>query len=150
MAIQTATLRKTALSPLSVNEAALRNFTHVAEICAADINNPAWTGQGDTVRVEIQNATGFGVKAAMIKVAEAFAATGTLTAQVGTSSDPDGVIAAQDVKTAGIKAPTAGFVPATAAGGAGGQMIVTFSTQASTGAPADITAGRLLVFLQLV
>lgn len=150
MAKQIATLEPVALGPLTVNESALRGFTHAAEIRAEDINNPEWTADGDTVEVAIQDASGYGIKSAMVKVVEAFATSGTLTVQVGTSSDPDGVIAAQDATTVGIKAPTAGFVPATVAGGIGGQMIVTFSTQASTGAPADITAGRLFVFLEIV
>ncbi len=150
MAKQTATLKPVALGPLTVNESALRGFTHAAEIRAEDINNPEWTADGDTVEVAIQDATGYGIKSAMIKVVEAFETDGTLTAQVGTSADPDGIVAAQDVKTAGIKAPTAGFVPASATGGVGGQVVVTFSTQASTGAPADIAAGRLFVFLEIV
>ncbi len=150
MAKQTASLKPSALSPLCINESAPSGFTHVAVIEAADINNSAWTADGDTVEVPIFNATGKGVRAAMIVVDEAFVTDDALTASVGSASDNDGVVAAQNVKVAGVKSPVAGFAPATAGAGVGEQLYVTFATTASKGAPADIKSGRLRVFLQLV
>ena len=143
MAKQTASLKPSALSPLCINESAPSGFTHVAVIEAADINNSAWTTDGDTVEVPVFNATGKGVRAAMIVVDEAFVTDDALTASVG-------LVATQNVKVAGVKSPVAGFAPATAAAGVGEQLYVTFATTASKGAPADIKSGRLRVFLQLV
>lgn len=150
MSEQKATISLAAKGPLSVNESALRGFNYAAQVLAEDINNSQWTGDGDTVKVEIVDASGKGVRAAMIVVKEAFTTDGTLTAKLGGATDDDSVIAAQDVKSAGVKSPVAGFVPATAAGGVGEKLYLTFATQASTGAPADIKSGRLLIYLQLV
>ena len=138
-------------APYPVQSMAAYDWTARYEVSAEDIADSALTGQGDTVTVKIASVPeGFAVKSAALNVVKAFETTGTLKASVGSSADPDGIIAAQDLKTAGIKAPVAGFAPATAAAALAGDVVLQFATQTSTGAPADITAGKLLLLLQVV
>jgi hypothetical protein len=84
------------------------------------------------------------VDKAAINIKTAFATTGTLTIQVGTDGDPDNFVDAQDAKTAAtLLADTSATVKTEAGsfGIASDVLTATFTTQGSTGAPADITAG---------
>ncbi len=141
------------LIPITVNESALKDFTHYSDIKFSDINDASFTTQGDTVSVQL-GSTGdnYVVSKALLDVVEAFATTGTLTAQAGTVTDPDNFITASDVLVAGPKIAAAGAVPATLAGSSGAsseELQVRFTTQGGTGAPADITAGKVRVYLNL-
>lgn len=152
MADQAVTLSRPTQS-LILNESAHKDFTHEAEIRFSDINDPAFTTQGDTVSVAL-GTTGenYVVSKAMIDVIEDFVTTGTLTAQFGTVTDPDNFVSDIGILTAGPKISAAGAVPVTFAGSFGvseEQLQVRFTTQGGTGAPADITAGKLRVFLNL-
>lgn len=139
---------------LPLNTTASSGFTHYVKIGAADINNPAWTTDGDTVTVTIGSTPGwFLVDKAAIIVTEAFATDGTLTVQAGTDGDPDNFIDAQDAKTTGVILADTSATVKTEAGSSGkvsDVLVVRFTTQAATGAPADITAGTLYLLLGIV
>ena len=128
-------------------------FTHRYRIPFDVLNNAAWTGQGDTVTVTLGSTpTKFLVDKALVNISTAFATTGTLTIQVGTDGDPDNFVDAQDAKTAATLAGAAGALPVTEAGSYGvarDVLVARFTTQGSTGAPADITAGVAEVFLSV-
>lgn len=136
---------------LPLETQAATGFTHMWRIPYSDINDASWTGQGDTVTVTLGDTPArFLVDKAMHDIATAFATTGTLTLQVGTDGDPDNFIDAQDAKTAGVYlADTSGTVKTEAGsfGTAADVLVARFTTQASTGAPADITAGEVYIFL---
>jgi hypothetical protein len=128
-------------------------FTHRFRIPFDILNNAAWTTQGDTVTVTLGSTpTKFLVDKALVNISTAFATTGTLTIQVGTDGDPDNFVDAQDAKTAATLAGASGALPVTEAGSYGiasDVLVARFTTQGSTGAPADITAGVAEVFLSV-
>ena len=128
-------------------------FTHRFRIPFDVLNDATWTGQGDTVTVTLGSTpTKFLVDKAAVNISTAFATTGTLTIQVGTDGDPDNFVDAQDAKTAAVLAGAAGAIPVTEAGSYGiasDVLVARFTTQGSTGAPADITAGVAEVFLSV-
>ena len=129
-------------------------FTHRYRIPFDVLNNAAWTGQGDTVTVTLGSTpTKFLVDKALVNISTAFATTGTLTIQVGTDGDPDNFIDAQDAKTAAtLLADTSATVKTEAGsfGIASDVLVARFTTQGSTGAPADITAGVAEVLLAII
>lgn len=136
---------------LPLETRAATGFTHKWVIEASDINDADWTTDGDTVTVTLGNTPAwFIVDKAAYVVTTAFATDGTLTLQVGTDGDPDNFIDAQDAKTTGIYlADTSGTVK-TEAGSSGKTadvLVARFTTQAATGNPADITAGRVEILL---
>jgi hypothetical protein len=128
-------------------------FTHRFRIPFDALNNAAWTTQGDTVTVTLGSTpTKFLVDKAAVNISTAFATTGTLTIQVGTDGDPDNFVDAQDAKTAAVLIGATGAAPVTEAGTVGvasDVLVARFTTQGSTGAPADITAGVAEVFLSV-
>jgi hypothetical protein len=128
-------------------------FTHRFRVPFDILNDATWTGQGDTVTVTLGSTpTKFLVDKAAVNISTAFATTGTLTIQVGTDGDPDNFVDAQDAKTAAVLAGAAGAIPVTEAGSYGiasDVLVARFTTQGSTGAPADITAGVAEVFLSV-
>jgi hypothetical protein len=126
-------------------------FTHRFRIPFDVINTSTWTTQGDTVTVTLGSTpTKFIVDKAAVNISTAFATTGTLTIQVGTDGDPDNFVDAQDAKTAAVLIGATGAAPVTEAGTTGvasDVLVARFTTQGSTGAPADITAGVAEVLL---
>ena len=143
---------KRKIVPLSEQEMLAHGFTHVVVIEAKDINTVAGAN-GDTVTVDIGTTLpNFIVDRAAAYVETAFATTGTLTFEVGTDGDPNNFIEALDAKTVGPKLNAAGAVAKTLAGSfdvATDVLVVRFNTQAATGKPGDITAGKLHVFLHM-
>ncbi len=129
-------------------------FTHRFRIPFDIINTSTWTTQGDTVTVTLgATPAKFIVDKAAVNISTAFATTGTLTIQVGTDGDPDNFIDAQDAKTAAVLIGASGAVPVTEAGTIGvasDVLVARFTTQGSTGAPADITAGVAEIFLSII
>ena len=131
-------------------------FTHGVAINFDDINDASFTTQGDTVSVEFTGGdlpTEYAVGACMSYVKTAFATTGTLTYQVGTDGDPNNYLADTTALTAGPLVSAIGCSPLTLAGSfgtAGDDLMVRFTSQAATGAPADITAGKLIVFWEIL
>lgn len=131
-------------------------FTHGVAVNFDDINDATFTTQGDTVSVEFTGGdlpTEFAVGACVAYVKEAFATTGTLTYQVGTDGDPNNFLVDTTAKTAGPLISAIGCAPVTLAGSfgtAGDDLMVRFTTQAATGAPADITAGKLVVMWEII
>lgn len=154
MADQSVTSLATKATPLPLEVRADTGFTHKWTIDYTDINNSAWTGQGDTVTVTLGNTpTEFLIGKAAAYIETAFATTGTLTLQVGTDGDPDNFIDAQSCKTQTTLIGSQGGEPVTEAGSVGTAadvLTATFTTQASTGAPADITAGKVHILLQII
>lgn len=142
------------LRPLGNN---VKGWTHKAVIDFEDVNGTnaggTWTTDGDTVTITIgSTGTDFVVAKAAANVATAFATDGTLTYAFGTDGDPDNFLTATDALTAAPEIAAIGGAPVTLAGSfaaAADNIVVQFATQAATGAPADITAGRLEVFLEL-
>lgn len=141
------------LRPLSLDERAASGFTHVATIEASDINGTTGA-DGDTVTVTlgVTPAKWLVDKAAAL-VETAFATDGTLTLQVGTDGDPDNFLDAQDAKTASVIFADTSATVKTKAGSAGvasDTLVARFTTQAATGAPGDITAGKVHIFLSII
>lgn len=141
------------LQPLSEQEIARTGFTHMARIRASDINGTAGA-QGDTITCTIGNTgANFLVGRAAAWVETAFTTTGTLTMEIGTDGDTDNFVTATSVKTAGpiISEPSARVETQAGSSGAATDVLVArFNTQASTGAPGDITAGVVHVFLEII
>lgn len=153
MADQTVTIPTTSVYVLSAEEQRATGFTHRFDIAYTDVNDSSWTGQGDTVTVTLGSTpTKWLVEKAVVDVSTAFATTGTLTIQVGTDGDPDNFVDAQTAKTAAVLVGAAGGAPVTEAGSfaaASDVLVARFTTQSATGAPADITAGALTVWLAI-
>jgi hypothetical protein len=143
---------KKKLIHLSQEESAACGFTHMITLEAADFNGTAGAN-GDTVSVNIGNTpANFIVDRAAIMVETAFATTGTLTVEAGTDGDPNNFIEATDVKVAGPILGAAGATIKTLAGSfaaAADVLWVRLNTQAATGKPGDITAGKLHLFLRM-
>jgi hypothetical protein len=153
MADQTTTLTSSRVSRLSAEETREHGFTHKFVITASDINNSAWTTDGDTVTVTLGTTPAKHlVSKAVALVTTAFVTDGTLTLQVGTSTDQDNFIDAQSCKTAGPLIGAAGGVPVTEAASFANTaqtLVARFTTQGSTGAPSDISAGEVTILLAI-
>ena len=139
---------------LSAEQRTHTGFTHKFVIDYTAINDSSWTTDGDTVTVTLGSTPSkFLVDKAAVYIATAFATDGTLTLQVGTDGDPDNFIDAQDAKTnAWILADTSATVKTEAGsfGDASDVLVARFTTQGSTGAPSDITAGSAEIYLGLI
>jgi len=150
MADQTTTVSR--LKRLPENSA----FTHGVKVKYSDINDSAWTTDGDTVSVEFTGSdlpTKYVVTRAVADVTTAFATDGTLTYELGTDGDPNNFLTSTDAKTAGVEIAAVGAAPVTLAGSfgsAGDDIMLRFTTQGATGAPADITAGEIVVLLEIL
>jgi len=139
---------------LSAEQTRQTGFTHRWKIPFDVINNAAWTAQGDTVTVTL-GSTGpdFLIDKAVAVVTTAFATTGTLSMQVGTTADFDNFLDDQSVKTAAVLIGLQGADPVTEAGTVGvaaASLVARFTTQASTGAPSNITAGSVDIMLGVI
>jgi hypothetical protein len=138
---------------LSAETTRQTGFTHRFRIPFDVLNNAAWTAQGDTVTVTLGSTpTKWLVDKALVNISTPFTTTGTLSIQVGTDGDPDNFVDAQDAKTAAILIGSQGAEPVTEAGSVGiasDVLVARFTTQGSTGAPADITAGVAEVLLAI-
>jgi hypothetical protein len=138
---------------LSAETTRQTGFTHRFRIPFDVLNNAAWTAQGDTVTVTLGSTpTKWLVDKALVNISTPFTTTGTLSIQVGTDGDPDNFVDAQDAKTAAILIGSQGAEPVTEAGSFGiasDVLVARFTTQGSTGAPADITAGVAEVLLAI-
>lgn len=151
MADQTTTLASDYVEVLPAETTRQTGFTHRFTIPYTAINTSTWTTQGDTVTVTLGTTPARHlIHSAVADITTAFATTGTLTLQVGTSTDPDNFIDAQTAKTAAALIGAAGGAPVTEAGTVGiaaQTLVARFTTQASTGAPADITAGSVTILI---
>lgn len=137
-----------------LQERAMGNgFTHKFTIDYTDINNAAWTTDGDTATVALfTTPADWAVLRAAINVTTAFANTGTLTVAVGTDGDVDNFINEVDAKTAGPTISAAGGAPVTLAGSFGAAadtLVAQFATQGATGSLSEITAGSVDVYLEI-
>lgn len=153
MADQAITINKSVVQVLPEELQASQGFTHVAEIDYRDFNGATLTTQGDTGTMDLgPTGANWLVSKAAILIETAFATTGTLTIEFGVDGDTDDFITAADAKTAGpIIEDLGGSVAtgATTAAAASDNLVVRLTTQAATGALADITAGKAKVYFSL-
>lgn len=126
-------------------------FTHKFTIPFTAINNSAWTTDGDTVTVTLgATPAKWLVDKVAVDVRTAFVTDGTLTVQIGTDGDPDNFLDAQSAKTKALLLAGVSGTIVTEAGSFGiasDVLVARFTTQGATGAPADISAGELVVLL---
>ena len=144
---------KRQLIALSEEESSRHGFTHSMIINASDVNGVAGAN-GDTVTVDLGSTPpNFVIDRAALFVETAFVTTGTLTGTFGTDGDPDNFIEALDLKTVGPKLNAAGAVAKTLAGSfdaASDVLVFRVNTQAATGKPGDITAGRVHILFRMI
>ncbi len=139
------------IEPLALQQRA-NGFNLKVTVKYSDINDSSLTTDGDLVAVKLFTTPAhWAIAKVMAVVRTAFTTDGTLTVKVGTASDDDMQIAAASVKTAGAISPAAGLVPTAASlGNTAADIIATFATQASTGAPADISAGEVDFYFEVI
>jgi len=157
MADQTVTLATSTatgikIEKLSAEQTRETGFTHRFRIPYGAINNSSWTTQGDTVTVTLGSTPAtYEVDRVLVHVSTAFATTGTLTVSVGTSANTALLLAAATAKTAAVLTAATGGVPANKTEGTSAATLqARFTTQGSTGAPSDITAGIVDIFLRII
>ena len=152
MADQTATLNANYTEVLSAQQRAATGFTHRFRIPYTEVYNASQTTQGDTKTITLgATPARYSVDRCMVDIPTAYATTGTLTVSVGTSANTALLLAAVTAKTAAVLSAAAGNVPANKSEGTSAATLqVRFTTQASTGAISDITAGDLYVYLRVV
>lgn len=154
MADNTSTLTSSYVRVLSAQERTATGFTHAFRIPYTEVYSASLTTQGDTKTITLGSLpTKFLITRAGVLVTTAYATTGTLTVAVGTSTDPDNYVDDTTAKTAAWIPAASGGAPITLAGSygvAGGTLVAQFTTQASTGALSDITAGDLTIYLGIV
>lgn len=111
------------------------------------------SGSTDTVTVTLANTpANWAVTKAKVDVPTAFDGTaGTFTIQVGQTTTYNNYITATTVKTAGPIVSAVGASPATLAGSFGAASVPLRArfTNASSGAPEDLTAGEAIIYLQI-
>jgi len=154
MADQSVAYSADRLQYLNEQERAATGCTHKFVIDYTDINDSTWTTDGDTVTVSlITTVADWVVLRGFANVTTAFTTDGTLTMAVGTDGNVDSIIDETSVKTAGPLVDVAGGIPAVLAdsnAAAADTLVAQFATQAATGAPADIDAGSVTIYLQLL
>ena len=136
--------RKSTLS----NQARAQGFTHKFKILYTDIDEGS--GSSDTVTVSLGDTpTDFIVTKALINVTTAFAGTGAMTVQIGTDGDPNNYITATSILAVGPTIAGAGAAPVTLAGSfaAASDALEALFTNSSSGAPEDLSAGELDIYL---
>jgi len=138
--------RKSTLS----NQARAQGFTHKFKILYTDIDEGS--GSSDTVTVSLGDTpTDFIVTKALINVTTAFAGTGAMTVQVGTDGDPNNYITATSILAVGPTIAGAGAAPVTLAGSfaAASDALEALFTNSSSGAPEDLSAGEMDIYLAI-
>ena len=138
--------RKSTLS----NQARAQGFTHKFKILYTDIDEGS--GSSDTVTVALGDTpTDFIVTKALINVTTAFAGTGAMTVQVGTDGDPNNYITATSILAVGPTIAGAGAAPVTLAGSfaAASDALEALFTNSSSGAPEDLSAGEMDIYLAM-
>lgn len=150
LATASSATRNIKIEQLSAEQMTHTGYTHYFRIPFDILNNASWTAQGDTVTVTLGTTPArYIVDRCSIDISTVFANTGTLTVSLGTSANTALLIAATSAKTAGLI--NSNGTPANACNGtSAGTLQVRFTTQASTGAPADITGGVADVFLRII
>ena len=153
MADQTATISSELVEVLPAETVRQTGFTHKFTIPYTQINNSAWTTDGDTVTLTLGSTpTKWLVDKVAVDIKTAFVTDGTLTIQVGTDGDQDNFLDAQDAKTQALLLADTSATVKTEAGSFGiasDVLVARFTTQGATGAPADIDAGEAVVYLAI-
>jgi len=152
MADNAATLSNTYVSILSAQQRNATGFSHVIRIPYTEVYSATQTTQGDTKTLTIGTTPArYSIDRVLVDVATAYATTGTLTVSVGTSSNTALILAAASCKTAGaLSADALNGAANKTVGTSAATLQVRFTTQASTGAISDITAGDLYVWLRIM
>ena len=138
--------RKSILS----NQERAQGFTHKFKILYTDIDEGS--GSSDTVTVSLGDTpTDFVITKALLNVTTAFAGTGAMTVQIGTDGDPDNFITAITVLTAGPTISALGAAPKTLVGSfaVASDALEALFTNSSSGAPEDLTAGEMDIYLAM-
>ena len=148
----------TTLSKLRANiESAperLAGFTNRYNVLYSDVALSTATGSTDTVTVTLGTTPTLWVVdqcAAVVKTA--FAGTGGLTIQVGTSGTTNAFLAAGSVLSAGLIQNSGGFssvnTPSSSTSTSSATMVALF-TNSTSGSPSALTAGELDIYLSLL
>ena len=146
------TLAATRKTTLSAQARAYSGFTHKWTVKYTDVDDGA--GATDDIILALGNTpTDFIITKAMVNVTTAFAGTaGTFKIEVGTDGDDNNFIETTSVKTAGPIIAALGATPKTLLGTfavTADALTATF-TNASSGAPANLTAGQLDIYLGMI
>jgi len=152
MATTNNTLADAQKSVLSAQARAYSGFTHKWTVKYTDVDDGS--GATDDIILALGNTpANFIITRAMVNVTTAFDGTaGTFKIEVGTDGTDNNFIAAADVKTAGPIIDDAGAVPNTLVGSfaATADALTATFTNASSGAPEDLTAGELDIYLAMI
>lgn len=140
---------------LSAEEQGYSGFTHYWEVPYTVLSGTGLTGASDTVTVVLMDTPkDWVVLKAVANVVEAFdgEATQALTLQFGTDGDPNAVIEATSVFTAGPIVGGAGGAPATQANaeGAASDVLELLFTNATAGSPSELTAGKVKIWASVL
>lgn len=149
MADTAVTISDDRISRLSQQEIAATGCNFKAKVLYTDV--AFGSGSTDTVTMTVGSTPAkFLVDKAFANVTTAFAGTGAFTFKAG-ATDDDAFIADTSVMTAGV-INLAGSVPAAAAGskGTAAQTIKFIFTNATSGAPEDLSAGEMDVYLNIL
>jgi len=151
MADQTATIDPSLVEVLPAETVRQTGFTHKFTIPFTQINNAAWTADGDTVTLTLGSTPAkWLVDKVAVEIKTAFTTDGTLTIQVGTDGDQDNFLDAQNAKIAALLLADTSATVKTEAGSFGiasDVLVVRFATEVDEGAPADIVGGEAIVWL---
>ena len=150
LATATSASRGVKIEVLSAEQQRATGFTHYFRVPFDVLNNSSWTTQGDTVTVTLGTTpANYAVDRCMINISTVFATTGTLTVSLGTSANTALAIAATTAKTAAV-INGLGTPAAAVSGTSAATLQCRFTTQGSTGAPSDITAGVCDIFVRIL
>jgi hypothetical protein len=148
----------TTLSKLRANiESAperLAGFTNRYNVQYSDVALSSATGSTDTVTVTIGTTPALWVvDQCAVVVKTAFAGTGGLTIQVGTSGTANAFLAAASVLSTGLLQNSSGFssvnTPASSTSTSSATMQAVF-TNSTSGSPSAISAGELDIYISLL
>jgi len=132
------------------NAERLAGYTNKYNVLYSDI--AFGSGATDTVTLTLgTTAALWVVKSAIANVTTAFAGTGAMTIQVGTSGTANAFIAATSILSAGLIQPTNGAgavnTPASSTSTSAATMKAVF-TNATSGSPSALSAGALDIYVE--
>jgi len=152
MATTNNTLDDSRKSLLSAQARAYSGFTHKWTVKYTDVDDGS--GTGDDIILALGNTpTDFIITKAMVNVTTAFAGTaGGFAIEVGTDGDDNNFIESTPVKTAGPIIAALGATPKTLVGtfAVAADALTATLTNSSSGAPEDLTAGQLDIYLGMI
>jgi len=143
---------KNILTPLLPEQVGFE-ATHVYQIDYTDVNTGSGSTDTETVKL-MDTPAEWMVTHCVVFVATAFAGAGSqvFNLLVGTDGDPNNFITSTDVFTAGPIVSAVGGAPITLTGsfGTASDVIRATFTNVTAGAPDELTAGRLFIYIRLI